>query len=242
MKAIVKFTSTFLIFDTPLRISNIKLQFLTIRRRFQDEFPGWSTLATQQKMVYQFWYKYVTIHFSLLSILSCSLILIFQNGSDLTHSFLPSILIYGLISFAILYIFNYRPIFISDYLPKLQTIKEIIEQKQFEQLEKCRRDQLSNLALILIFHAFDKANDINSLQCNDQSAELLKKLFGIDGGSIKKNLLIIYGRTKTRFFPRKQTEIYNSFEEAFSFLETIQFQPGIRILKNLWLKFQETAE
>jgi hypothetical protein len=84
-------------------------------------------------------------------------------------------------------------------------------------LEKCRQAQLSNFALALVFYVFDKTAGMNSLQCNDQSAELLMKLLGVDPGSIKKNLAIIYSK-KDKLSDRKLTEIQNRFIEAYHFL------------------------
>ena len=75
-------------------------------------------------------------------------------------------------------------------------IKENLEAQQNEKLEKCRQAQLSNFALSLIFYVFDKTSTINSLQCNDQFAGLLMKLYGVDTGSMKKNLALILGKKR----------------------------------------------
>jgi hypothetical protein len=94
-------------------------------------------------------------------------------------------------------------------LPRLETIKEAYERKQMEQLGKCRQAQLSNFALALIFYVFDKTSGMNTLQCNDQSAELLMKLFGVDHGSLKKNLGVIYGK-KGKVSSRRQTVVVSN--------------------------------
>jgi hypothetical protein len=96
-------------------------------------------------------------------------------------------------------LFHYRPNFYSDFLPKLETIKETYERKQLEQLEKCKRVQPSNPALVLIYYVFDKVSGVNSLQCNDHYAALLMKLYGVDQGSLKKNLELIFGSKKKSF-------------------------------------------
>lgn len=74
-------------------------------------------------------------------------------------------------------------------MPRLETVKEAYERKQIEQLEKCRQAQLSNFALALVFYVFDKTSGMNRLQCNDQSAELLMKLYGIDPRKYKENFM-----------------------------------------------------
>jgi hypothetical protein len=138
-----------------------------------------------------------------------------------------SVLFAGVLSYSVLYLFHYRPYFSSIFLPRLQTAKEIYEGKQREQLEKCRQAQLSNFALALVFYVFDKTTGMNRLQCNDQSAELMMKLYGIDKGSIKKSLELIIGKRKN-LPTRKMTEIQNRFTEAYQFFEELQFRKGIR--------------
>jgi hypothetical protein len=127
-------------------------------------------------------------------------------------------------------LFHYRPNFYSDFLPKLETIKETYERKQLEQLEKCKRVQLSNPALVLIYYVFDKVSGVNSLQCNDHYAALLMKLYGVDQGSLKKNLELIFG-SKKNLSERKRTEIRNRFQEAYDFFEEIQFNQGPKLLQ-----------
>jgi hypothetical protein len=106
----------------------------------------------------------------------------------LTVIFIP-----GIVTFAILFIFHYWPNFYSNFLPKLETIKEIYESKQLEQLEKCKRSQLSNMALVLIYYVFNKVSGDHSLRCKDHYAAMLTKLYGVDQGSLKKNLELIFG-------------------------------------------------
>ncbi len=78
---------------------------------------------------------------------------------------------------------------------------------------------------------------MNSLQCIDHHAALLTKLFGVDQGSLKKNLELILGKKKN-LSERKLTEIRNQFEEAKTFFEEIQFKEGLRVLNDLEPKFK----
>lgn len=120
----------------------------------------------------------------------------------------------------------------------METVKETYERKQIEQLEKCRQAQLSNFALVLIFYVFEKTSSINTLRCDDQSAGLLTKLFGVDQGSLKKNLEFVLGKKK-KIPPRKRTEILNRFDEATDFFEEMVFPKGITILSELQKKILE---
>jgi hypothetical protein len=151
--------------------------------------------------------------------------------------YFPGLFLGGLFVLPALVICHYWPRYSYNFLPKLEMVKEAFEAIQNQNQEKCRQAQLSNFSLSLIFYVFDKTSGINTLQCNDQSAEFLMKLYGVDKGSMKKNLELIFGK-KRQLPPRKYTEIQNRFDDACTFLEALQFTKGIQILKELEIKFQ----
>jgi len=63
-------------------------------------------------------------------------------------------------------------------------------------------------------------------------------LYGVDPGSMKKNLEIILGTVKRKnLTERKITELKNRFSETYDFLESIHFSTGIEKLKELESKF-----
>lgn len=235
MKDFVKRAKSFITFDFPLQVDYINIQFTSTHSRYQADFPGWSTNATRQKMIAIYWLNHVLRHFAFLVGVPALLVLLMR--SDFDFSYLSVVFLAGLISFPILLLFHYWPNYSYDFLPKLETVKESYECKQIEQLEKCRQAQLSNFALSLVFYVFDKTSSINTLQCNDQSAVLLMKLYGVDKGSIKKNLELILGK-KHRLLPRKYTEIHKRFDEAYTFFEELHFKDGMRLLRELEAKFQ----
>jgi hypothetical protein len=149
---------------------------------------------------------------------------------------LSVIFVVGIVTYTAMLLFHYKPNFYSNFLPKLETIKDIYERKQLEQLEKCKRAQLPNMALVLVYYVFDKVSGNNSLCCNEHYAALLMKLYGVDQGSLKKNVELIFG-SKKHLSERKLTEISNRFEEARSFLEAVEFTQGVSILNELEQKF-----
>lgn len=112
------------------------------------------------------------------------------------YGYLGTMLISGLLSYFVVYLFHYRPTFCATFLPKLETAKDIYDRKQYPVMEKYRQAQLSNLALTLVFYAFVKSSGMNTFLCNDQSANLLMRLYGVDSGSLKKNLELIYDKKK----------------------------------------------
>lgn len=100
----------------------------------------------------------------------------------------------GLLSFALLTIIHYWPFFYSDFLPKLDTI--IAEHEQQIEVEekttKCKRTQFLAPALIVIYYAISKISHLPLLSCNDHSAELLNKLYGVSKDKLKENLFRLY--------------------------------------------------
>jgi hypothetical protein len=112
-------------------------------------------------------------------------------------------------------------------------------EQQVKALEKCKKAQLSNLALVLIYHVFEKRKTaLPDLPCTKETASLLMQFFGVDTGSIYENLKLTKGTSGSykNMKPRRQTEIKNSFEEAYRFFEQMSFEEGTQLLKNLEMK------
>lgn len=118
-----------------------------------------------------------------------------------------------------------------------EALSKQAEQQQ-EEIKKCRQAQFSNFALTLIFYVLAKTSGMADLQCNDQTANRLMQLYGIDPGSIRANLELITGSGGKRrnLSKRRRTEISNRFEEAYRFFESQEFAKGIHLLKELEIK------
>jgi hypothetical protein len=238
MKDFVKKASSFLFFDSPLQPASINANFIEIHEKLLVENPEWSTTGTRQKLAYQYWSVHVIQHFFVLYGLPALLFLFLKlNQASFRHSFI-TVIIVGIICYFILYLFHYRPKYCTTYLPILETIKESYDRKQFEQIEKCRQAQLSNFSLTLFFYVLTDINNLKKLICDDYSAILLMKLYGVDPGSIKKNLGLILGLTqKSNLTDRKRTELKNRFTETYEFLESLQFKEGLNRLKIIEAEF-----
>jgi hypothetical protein len=169
MKDFVKKVKSFAAFDFPLQTAAIASQFANTHIKLQMDIPEWSTKSTRQTLIYNYWFKHVTRHFAVLLGLAALTSLILFNYSGGVCFYLLGVLISGIISYPVMYLFHYRPYFDSIFLPILETIKEAYEKKQKDHLDKCRKLQLSNFALTLIFYVFDKTCKMDSLQCNDNS-------------------------------------------------------------------------
>jgi hypothetical protein len=237
MNDFVKKFESFIKFELPLETANITAQFSKTQLQSEAETPGWSTAATRQKLISSYWFTNVIAHFSV--ILGITATIIFLSTANFEQRYLLSIITAGLLCFTVMYFFLYRPYFGGVYLPRLETVKEAYERKEFENLEKCRKAQLSNQALCLIFYVLDQTSGMNTIQPNDHFAGILSKLYGVDRGSLKTNLELIFGNCGRRnsLTDRKRTEIRNRFNEAIDFLEELNFKSGIQILEKLELKF-----
>lgn len=225
----------FMTFEPQLQMTHINTEFTETLQRIQSESQHLSTAATRQRLIAKYWYTHVSRHYAYL----LALPLVFTSVISLQLNqpakfYLVGVFIAGSLSYVLMYLFVYRPQYISIFLPRLESVKESFDRKQIEQLEKCKQAQLSNLALTFVIYAFDKTSGMNSLQCNDQTAAHLTHLFGVDQGSLKKNLELIYGKKKD-LPPRKLTEIANRLDEAITFFESINFPKGIAILQD-WKK------
>ncbi|MEP6727289.1 MAG: hypothetical protein ABJC98_15830 [Bacteroidota bacterium] len=235
MKDLVKKAVSFITFSTPLQSGLISIQFASIHNRYEKRFSKWSTTSTRQKLIATFWLSHVLKHFLFLFILSD--LFVFVANRQAISFLLPGTLLGSLLVMPVLLLFHYVPSYSYDFLPNLEMVKESFEESQNDKMEKCRQAQLSNFALALVFYVIDKTSAINTLQCTDRSAALLMKLYGVDNGSMKKNLELILGK-KRQLSPRKYTEIQNRFDEACAFFEDLQFTKGIQILRELEAKFQ----
>lgn len=235
MREMIVRAVSFMTFEPQLQITQINAEFTEALQRVQTESQHLSPTATRQRLIAKYWYNHVIRHYAsflVLPLIYTTAISIYQN--EPVKYFLVGVFVAGILGFALMYLFLYRPQYVSIYLPRLETVKESFERKQLEKLEKCRQAQLSNLALALVMYAFDKTSGMNSLQCNDHTAAMMTNLFGVDQGSLKKNLELIYGKKKD--LPvRKLTEIANRVDEAIMFFESMNFPEGTRIL-TVWKK------
>lgn len=113
--------------------------------------------------------------------------------------------------------------------------------QQQEESKKCRQAQLSNFALTLVYYVWTRSAGINGITPNDQNAQLLQQLYGVDRGSLRNNLELIAGAKSKRksFGERKITEIRNRFEEAAAFFKQLDYPQGIKMLKQLEDKILE---
>ncbi len=151
---------------------------------------------------------------------------------------LPAVAMAGILSYSVMYLFYYRFTFNYTLLPNVEVIKEEYEQNLSEEIRKCRKAQYSNFTLVLIDYVITEISKMAVLSCDDKSASMLTELFGVDTGSMKKNLELIFIKSKRKdFTERNKTEYKNRFNEAYDFFENRRCIEGLQILKKLETNF-----
>ena len=208
------------------------LMDLSLPAKLSGHSPNkWNTIGA-------YWFRLIPLHLTV--ILSAGLLLYFISGSSLSPFFPPAFLTVSIFTAIVLFFSLYLPNFFFRFLPSLpvpvlERTTAVPPESVFLPKEKCRQSQLSNPALCLVFHVLQKSSGMESLSADDASAATLNQLFGVDPGSLKKNLRFFFGPASGRnhLSERKQTEIRNRFQEARDFFEALSFPKGIQMLQEL---------
>jgi len=227
---------SFIFFESPLQSELISRDFSDTHLHFQREFPHWSLEATRKKVVFEFWFKEVFLHyFMILSLATIATMPFLYNQ----HYLFLSINIAGFLSFLVLLFRIYWPAYFTDFLPKLDTIiaeRQNIQEAELE-LKKCKRSQFSIPTLTIIYYVFSKTSGIPILPANDHSAALLNKLFGADRDKLKQNLSRLCQLSKLS--PKERAEMQKGIDIGREFFETLGCSPALTILDQLDLKLQK---
>jgi len=141
MKETVKKIQTYLAFDRPLEIGNIRSTFVITQDQQQKVIPGWGTDSTRQKLISAYWFTHVLRHFAAIIGISLVVALLFTKHIDNT-AFLQ-IIVAGVFSFLILFFFQYLPNFTANFLPKLDAIRTFYESEQQRVVIRQLQDQLA---------------------------------------------------------------------------------------------------
>ncbi|AHF17332.1 hypothetical protein [Niabella soli] len=222
-------------FELPESPSYIYTRFRQIHERRRSVHRYWPAIATRCQLIDGYW-RNALLHFCSLIILGILITSFFSRPLNL--SYILSIAIFTIGVFPPLYYFIYRPIFTGRFLPNLENAIATYEQRELSLLEKCKQDQLSNRALVLLFYVFDKASKANYLSPNDKCADLLHKFFGVSTKGMKNELDLVFKKAKrAKLESRHLVEVGKSFEDAFKVLETMKFSDGIKLLKQLEQQF-----
>ncbi|WPV65929.1 hypothetical protein [Chitinophaga sp. LS1] len=159
----------------------------------RDIYASWPAEATRRQLINEYWSNALG-HYLFLVVVA-TVAVWFYNGQLNSIYMLVSVTL-GITVYLPLYFILYRPIFTGDFLPKLETVIAAYEGRERAWLEKCKRDQLTNRALVFFLYAFDNASNANYLAATDKCADLLHKIFGSSPDGIKKALELVYKSDK----------------------------------------------
>lgn len=111
MKDLMQKAKSFIIFDFPLQSTYIDAKFAETHQKLQLEAPEWSSAATRQKLISNYWFTYVAGHFSFLFGLPALVFFFVSSGFHDIKGYLVSTLLAGFFSYVVLYLFHYQPAF-----------------------------------------------------------------------------------------------------------------------------------
>lgn len=232
----MKQLKSFFTFDLPVKYGYIYSRFRKTHEGQRDIYASWPAEATRRQLINEYWSNALW-HYSLLFVLADAIVLFYCG--QWTAMYILAGVMFGMITYIPLYVLLYQPIFTIEFLPKLETAMAAYDGRERAWQEKCKQDQLSNRALVLLFYAFDKTSKVNYLTPSDKCADLLHKIFGSSPDGIKKALDLVFKKDKrAKLEHRHLIEVGKSFEEAYAILEAMQFDEGIQRLKQLEQQFQ----
>ena len=202
MKEMMKRALSFITFEQLITKSQIAVRFEHLRNVQQQQSITLELIAARHKVIYEYWYNHVLKHF-------CFILLVATIITHLAISKInfPAFAIAGLMSYLIMYMFYYKFTFNYTILPGIEMIKEEYEQSLSEEIRKCKKAQYPNFTLLLIDHVRNEISAMPSALCDEKSAIILTQLYGVDTGSMKKNLEVLLMKNKRKHFTeRKKTE------------------------------------
>jgi hypothetical protein len=141
MKMKLKQVQSFLMFDSPLEISNINTQFVAIHHQQQRIIPEWPPNSTRQKLIAAYWFTHVLGHF--VALLGVAIVITSLIDGGFSQSLLLVILPVGLFSFWVMLFFHYLPGFSSSFLPKLEIIIAGYESRKQQEVIRQLQEQLA---------------------------------------------------------------------------------------------------
>jgi hypothetical protein len=115
-------------FDLPVDTVHLNALFGNTHREHLSRFSSWSLKGTRKMIIARYWFNYVTIHFAILYGSAALFTLAFSG--QFNQYYLPAFSIAGTLSFFVLFMFQYWPVFYSNLLPKLDSLMDEYESQQ----------------------------------------------------------------------------------------------------------------
>jgi hypothetical protein len=227
MKDLVNGVKSFITFDFPLQPARLSVQFDNIHSRYQAQFPHWSLEATRKKLISDYWYSGVLLHYATVITLATVLASPFIADWDV---FPGAAIVAFAFSFLVMLFRTYGYFYVSNFLPGLAMIvnERQTALRQEEELKKCKRTQYSIPTLTVILYVERSVAGLPSLAPNDQSAVLLNSLYGVDKDKLKQNLSRIYQPAKLS--TKERAEMFKALEQARAYFEAAGYMQAGKAL------------
>src|SRR5207249_7546995 len=81
--------------------------------------------------------------------------------------------------FQVMLVFIYLPSFYTSYLPLLDSYLENYSGKQFEGIQRCKKEQYSVMGLMLIQYIFHQLSGLEGSMLTEKHTNILTKQYGV---------------------------------------------------------------
>lgn len=209
---------------------------LNVQRQFNDCSTAINFPANRWLLISHYWFKKVPLHFAAMVMLAWLSLTIINPGKLIS---LPVMIVSAVAVLMLQIFFLYLPLFMRFFLPAMYALQQKEINERIYETEKCKKAQLPNTTLVLIWYAWNKATVLDLPKNDNNYTELLTQLFGVDQRSIKSTIDLFWGsaQKRSKLQGRARTEIENRFSEAYNFCEALGYENGVAYLKELELKF-----
>jgi hypothetical protein len=233
--------TSFLTFSSVTDYAIIEKQFNDHHSACLSRFPYWSNAATRRRLISHFWYRDVFYHFGALAGLALLLAFLTHPAHwfSATAVLLTGCLLF--VAFLVVLLFVYIPAFSGSYLPLLDSYIEEVTGKGLESIQKCKKQQYSVKALLLIQHVLQKLAGLPGNGLDDTSVNLLTKQYGISKQMIENAYKELFLGKWDGKPGRKYTEMVQSFEEAEDYFRHLNANRVFPILDELSAKVLKKA-
>jgi hypothetical protein len=220
----------------------IENHFTNQHEHFQSHYPYWSINATKRKLTAAYWYNTVFKHYGGICLLAVAIL------ATINPRFLHDpiscmiILMLSVLIFVVIAAVIYIPSFFNSYLPLLESCMENYSGRQREGIHKCKQQQYSVMALMLIQHALNNVAGIENNPFSEGYSNLMMKQYGVSPKMIDATQRIIVLNQWDNAKERKRTEITEAFEEASEYFKALQVQEALHILDTLKVRLLQTSK
>lgn len=216
--------------------TTIERQFTTQHALFQSRYPYWSINATKRKLTAAYWYNTVFKHYGVICLLAIMILTIINPHFLYDPLSFIAILLLSLLIFVVIAAIIYVPSFFNSYLPLLESCMENYSGRQREGIQKCKQQQYSVMALMLIQYVFNNISGIETNPLNKGYATLMTKQYGVSLKMIESTQKMIVLSQWDASKERQRTEIIEAFGEAEEHFKALHLPEATEILQALKLR------